>query len=140
MEARGMIKRHEGKNKKGHRHMPYICPAGKTTIGWGRNLTDRGISEDEAELMLRNDIRDSKNELSLHFGFFDRLDEVRQMALIDMHFNMGYTKLSWFKKMIKAFYRDDYEAAADEAMDSAWYQQVKGRGVEVVAMIRTGEL
>lgn len=140
MEARGMIKRHEGKNMRGNRHMPYQCPAGKWTVGWGRNIQERGISEDEAELMLRNDIRDSKNELTLHFGFFDRLDEVRQMALIDMHFNMGYTKLSKFVNMIKAFYREDYEAAADEAVDSKWYRQVKSRGVEVVAMIRTGEL
>ena len=43
--------RHEG-----YRQFPYNCSAGKRTIAIGRNLDDRGISEDEAKYMLRNDI------------------------------------------------------------------------------------
>lgn len=134
-----MLIRHEGENKKGSRHFPYKCTANKTTLGWGRNIQERGISDDEAMLMLHNDIQDSKRELSA-FGWFDNLDEVRQMALMDMHFNMGLAKLKGFKKMLAAFTRRDYEAAADEAMDSAWYKQVGGRAKEVVSMIRTGEI
>ena len=45
---------------------------------------------------------------------------------------------SRFKKMLASFTRRDYEAAADEAMDSAWYRQVGSRAVEVVGMIRNG--
>lgn len=134
-----MLMRHEGENKKGSRHYPYICPAGKQTLGWGRNIQERGISDDEAMLMLHNDIQDSIRELSTHFGFFDRLNKVRQFALINMHFNMGYPRLSGFIKMIAAFYRDDYEAAADEAKDSVWFRKSGGRGPEIVRMIRTGE-
>ena len=120
--------------------MMYECPAGLYTIGWGRNLEDRGISEDEAELMLTNDINDSKRELSRHFGFFDDLDEVRQMALVDLHFNMGYNRLSKFKKMLAALTRRDYDTAAIEAIDSAWYRQVGSRAREIVKIIRTGVL
>ena len=36
----------------------YRCPAGKLTIGVGRNLEDRGITEEEAYYLLRNDIAD----------------------------------------------------------------------------------
>ena len=120
--------------------MPYRCTANKLTLGWGRNIEQRGISEDEALLMLKNDIRDSERELMSGFGFFARLDEVRQAALTDMHFNMGFARLSKFKNMIAAFYREDYGAAADEAKNSNWYLQVGDRAREIVAMIRTGEL
>ena len=34
---------------------PYKCSANKTSIGYGRNLEDCGINQDEAELMLKND-------------------------------------------------------------------------------------
>ena len=34
----------------------YKCTAGANSIGVGRNLDSRGISEDEAMLMLNNDI------------------------------------------------------------------------------------
>ena len=46
-----MIKRHEGLRLK-----PYKCTAGKTTIGYGRNLTNVGISESEALIMLKADL------------------------------------------------------------------------------------
>ena len=47
----GMLKRHEGLRLK-----PYQDTIGKLTIGYGRNLDDRGISKEEAEYLLRNDI------------------------------------------------------------------------------------
>ena len=34
----------------------YRCTSGKLTCGVGRNLSDNGISLDEAELMLKNDM------------------------------------------------------------------------------------
>ena len=43
--------RHEGLRLK-----PYRCTANKLTIGVGRNLDDVGISEDEALILLENDI------------------------------------------------------------------------------------
>ena len=34
----------------------YKCSAGKNTIGVGRNIDDRGITEDESDYLLSNDI------------------------------------------------------------------------------------
>ena len=45
------LKRHESLELK-----PYKCTSGKLTIGVGRNLEDIGITEQEAELLLLNDI------------------------------------------------------------------------------------
>ena len=40
---------HEGLELK-----PYQCTADKLTIGVGRNIEDRGITEDEARYLLKN--------------------------------------------------------------------------------------
>lgn len=92
----------------------YECTAGKLSIVWGRNLTDNGISEDEARLMLKNDL-DVSNSV---FGF----DKVLQLSyvLIDMMFNLGKDKFMTFKKMIAAVQKDDYHLAAKEILDSKY--------------------
>jgi GH24 family phage-related lysozyme (muramidase) len=43
------------KQQEGCRLKPYTDTTGHITIGYGRNLTDCGISQDEADLMLAND-------------------------------------------------------------------------------------
>lgn len=43
---------------------PYRCSAGKLTIGVGRNLEDKGISEEEALFLLRNDIAEAELQLT----------------------------------------------------------------------------
>ena len=54
------------KKSEGLRLKPYKCPAGKTSIGWGRNLEDNGISKEEAEFLLNNDIDWAISECSQH--------------------------------------------------------------------------
>ena len=48
---RSQLERHEGLRLK-----PYRDTVGKLTVGYGRNLEDVGISRDEADFMLDNDI------------------------------------------------------------------------------------
>jgi lysozyme len=91
-----MIKQHEGLRLK-----PYHCTADKLTIGYGRNLEDRGITNDEAEYMLRNDIQLCYQELDC-FSWFKDLDEPRQYALVDLCFNMGLPVLLKFRKALAA--------------------------------------
>ena len=59
-EVQNMLIRHEGLKL-----FPYQCPAGKTTIGVGRNLDDKGISEKEAMYMLNEDIQSCYDSLML---------------------------------------------------------------------------
>ena len=44
---------------EGIRLKPYLCPAGKTTIGVGRNLDDVGITEAEAMITTSPELRRS---------------------------------------------------------------------------------
>lgn len=81
---------------------PYKCPAGKLTIGYGRNLEDNGISINEAIIMLENDLLNIKLELEDKLSVFNKLDNIRQNVLIEMAYNMGVPKLLRFKNTFRA--------------------------------------
>ena len=131
--------RHEGSVKKGDRHMPYEDSVGKVTIGYGRNLTDRGISETEARYLLMNDIQDHLSELRKALHWFDSLDEVRQEVLANMAFNLGVPGLLKFKNTLSAVHDGNYTTAAHGMLDSKWASQVGHRAVELAKMMETGE-
>lgn len=124
---------HEGvKNKVYKDHL------GIETIGVGRNLVDRGLSDEEVDYLLSNDITIVENELDNGLSWWRDLDEVRQRALADLAFNMGLPRLHGFVKMLSALQRRDYHAAADELLDSKYAKQVGERSNRVAEMIRTG--
>ena len=129
-----LLKKHEGLCLK-----PYRCTAGKLTIGYGRNIEDNGISQTEAEQMLYNDIQTCYGECS-KFGFWNKLNEARQAALIDMCFNLGISRLKQFKKMLAAVDKGDYKTASKEMLDSNWARQVKSRSTELAQIMEKGEL
>ena len=135
-----MILRHEGLRLK-----PYRCPAGKLTIGVGRNIEDNGITKSEARVLLDNDIDRCIVELwdifhpgrrqgeDLHVG-----TAAVENALLDLLFNIGKTRFLTFKKMIAAIKARDYGLAADELLDSRYATQVPSRAAELAEMIRKG--
>ena len=130
------LKKHEGV-----RSHVYDCPAGYQTIGVGRNVDANGglgLSDDEIDYLLENDIRRCERELG-RFSWFDDLDVVRQDALINMCFNLGFTRLLKFKGMLAAIAEGKYKLAAVEALDSLWAKQVKGRANEIAHMLEFGE-
>ena len=131
-----MIKEHEGLRLK-----PYHCTADKLSIGYGRNLDDRGITNEEADFMLRNDIQLCYQELDC-FSWFRDLDEIRQYSLVDLCYNLGLPKLLTFRKALAAMAEGDYEKAADEFLDSKWAKNdvPKWRSTKITEMIRTGRV
>jgi lysozyme len=131
-----MLKRHEGV-----RSHVYLCSAGYETLGVGRNISESGlgITEDEIDFLLMNDITRVKQELTDTYFWFPALNEARQDAMIDICFNLGLTRLRGFVKAIEAMSREQFDIAADEFMDSRWATQVGNRAVEVTEMIRTGD-
>jgi len=119
---------HEGLKLK-----PYRCPTGKLTIGVGRNLEDRGITEAEALYLLNNDIAECLADLQTIFsGRFWTLPEIVRRVLVGMRFNLGATGFRSFKKMIKACAGEDFAQAALEMQDSKWFTQVGDRGSTLV--------
>ena len=129
-----LIKLHEGLRLK-----PYHCTSNKLTIGYGRNLEDRGISDKEAEFLLSNDITQVTIELERKLSCMFSLNEVRRAVLIDMAFNMGVTGLLKFRKTLSCIEAGEYEEAAMEMLDSRWANQVGRRSIRLAEMMRTGK-
>lgn len=132
--SRSLIRDHEG-----FRSAVYQCPAGYWTLGYGRNVEQVGITEQEGDFLLTNDISACRRDLQSCI-FWGRLNVVRRSVLIDMRYNLGPTRFFGFKKMLAALSVDDYVQAAVEMMDSRWAQQVPNRALRLSSMMRLGRL
>jgi len=138
----------------------YKDTLGIDTIGIGRNLEDRGISQEElddldipnmdviyeygiteadAVYLAQNDVQIVEEELLRAHPCVDRLDSVRQLILMDMAFNMGVPRLCKFQKMWNAIHEEKYDVAAKEMLDSRWANQVKSRAIKLANAMHNGE-
>ncbi len=117
---------------------PYRCTANKLTIGYGRNIEDKGITEEEANHLLLNDIIATEKELSTNKPVYNTLDDKRKEVLLNMCFQLGYPKLSQFKKFFKALESKDYSLASLEMMDSSWAKQTPNRALRLSRIMRKG--
>lgn len=131
--VRRQLMRHEGLRLK-----PYRCTAGYLTIGYGRNLDDRGITALEAAAMLSVDLERTVAECVAIFTWFNLIDTVRQDVVINMVFNLGMSRFLKFRKFINALSRQNYSEAADEMLDSEWAKQVPYRAQELANQMRRG--
>jgi len=119
----------------------YTDSEGYVTIGVGRLIDDRRggkISHDEAMYLLDNDIKKIIGQCDRAFDWFDDLDEVRKIVVLNMVFNLGINGFKKFKKTIAYIEHWEYEAAAIEMMDSAWSIQVGKRANELSEMMING--
>jgi len=132
-----ILKRHEGAE-----NFVYLCTENRYTIGVGRNVDSRGgigLSEDEIDYLLSNDIVRCVKEINKEYLWFGDLDEVRSEAVISAFFCLGATRFRGFHKMIEAFERADYKEAATQLLDSRFAEQTGNRATELSEMIETGK-
>jgi len=145
---------------EGLRLQVYKDTLGIDTIGIGRNLEDRGITEEELDWMdipsvdtvyehgiteadamylAQNDVQIVEQELLRAHPCVENLDAVRQLVLIDMAFNLGVPRLCKFKKMWAAVHAKQFDVAAKEMLDSRWATQVKSRSTKLAHAMHHGE-
>ena len=123
------------KNNEGYKSHLYKDSVDKLTIGWGRNIQDKGVSFDEAELMFENDLKNAINDIADFPWYIFAPDDVKK-ALVHMSFNLGLPRLLTFKKMIQALKNKNYRVAAMEVLDSKWALQVGQRAKDIALVIR----
>lgn len=125
---------------EGLRLKPYKCSAGKTTIGYGRNLEDVGISKLEADYLFNADwnraVQDAMRICKDYDIDYKQLIEQRFYVLTDMCFNMGYARTKAFKKMLTALKKGLYEDASKEMLDSMWAKQVGNRAIKLAYLMK----
>ena len=127
-------------------HEIYLDHLGYPTFGIGHLVTDTdpeyganvGTKVDEARCIEAFDKDDETVIADCHVLYpdFDDLPEEVQQIVANMMFNMGRPRLSKFKGMKRGVDAKDWNAAADEMVDSAWYRQVTNRANRLVERMR----
>lgn len=132
--ASKMIPQNEGMRLKayddatGEQIKPGDTVKGYVTIGIGRNLVGKGLSDEEVKVLFASDRADVIKEIrAKKFSFWDRLSDIRKAVLVDMVFNMGIGGLMDFPKMLQALQAGDYNEAALQLKDSTYYKETGRR-------------
>jgi lysozyme len=87
--------------------------------------------------MLKHDLENAEIDAK-RFPVYEKLNQVRKDVLIEMVFNLGYSRLSGFKKMFAALERKDYDEAANQMLDSKWAIDVGERARTLAYFMRIG--
>jgi len=131
---------------EGVKYEVYLDHLGYPTFGIGHRITkydpERGvsvgreISNERVQEAFENDIDMVLSDCKKLYIEFKYLPEEVQLIIANMMFNMGYTRLSKFKNMKRGVDKRDWNAAADEMVDSKWYKQVTNRANRLVKRMR----
>jgi lysozyme len=123
---------------EGLRLKPYLDSTSHLTVGVGRNLTDKGVTQFEAMVLLQDDIADVQADLTKALPWWKQLDPIRQRVIQDMCFNLGVYKLLQFNDFLALVKASLFEQAADDMLTTLWARQVGRRARRLSAMMRTG--
>lgn len=124
---------------EGFRNKPYVDTVGKTTIGWGHNLTDRGISPSIAEAMFQEDCQAAMMDVGREMVWVMGLDDARKGVLYEMCFQLGISRLMGFKNMLAACHAKDYITAAAEMLNSKWASEDSPtRAINLATIMKDG--
>ena len=110
---------------------------GKLTIGVGRNLSDRGLTRSEINVLLDHDIARATRGAE-QYAWFGGLNEPRQAVCISMVFCCGPKGWSLFKQTHAALAEERWEDASVQLLDSRFAEQVGDRALHLAEMLRTG--
>ena len=124
----------------------YLDHLGYPTFGIGHLVLDSDpehglevgaiVSEDRVIEVFESDVQSVLSDCNRLYEDFDDLPEEAQRVIANMMFNMGLTRLSKFRGMKRGVDNRDWNQAADEMVDSRWYQQVTSRADRLVERMR----
>ena len=138
--------REELKIDEGVKYEIYLDHLDLPTFGIGHLVLDSDpefgepvgtpISEDRVNECFDQDVEVVLGECRILYPDFNDLPEEAKLIIANMMFNMGRPRLSKFKGMKRGVDARDWNAAADEMVDSAWYRQVTNRADRLVKRMR----
>jgi len=124
----------------------YLDHLGYPTFGIGHLITDddpeHGSPVDTPVSDLRvveafeDDVQNVLTDCEKLYIQWEHLPEEVQLIIANMMFNMGYPRLSKFKGMKRGVDDRNWNQAADEMVDSRWYNQVTKRADRLVTRMR----
>ena len=120
----------------------YQDSLGYWTIGVGRLIDERrggGLSPDEIDYLLDNDIKAKTHEVLRALPWAARLSEPRQAVLVNMAFQLGTKGLLAFHRTLGSIEDGQYGEAALEMLDSTWAKQTPARAMRLAVQMETDE-
>ena len=131
---------------EGVKYEIYLDHLGLPTFGIGHLVRDddpefgqpvgTAVSEDRVNECFDKDVEIVIDDCRQLYEDFDDLPGEAQLIIANMMFNMGRPRLSKFKGMKRGVDSRDWDTAADEMVDSAWYRQVTNRANRLVKRMR----
>ena len=122
--------REELTEDEGCKYEIYLDHLGYPTFGIGHLVRESdpehgeeigtSVSEDRVIEAFESDIETVLSDCETLYPNFDSLPEEAQLIIANMMFNLGYPRLSKFKGMKRGVDSEDWNAAADEMVDSRW--------------------
>jgi len=128
------------KRNEGFRGIIYPDKYGNWTAGYGRNFSQKGLTEAEAEYLLSNDMNEAESELITHLPPFLSLSEARKAVLIDMVVNMGMPRFLGFTDLRAALTAQDYAAASKAMQQSEWHTELPSRSERDMYIMETDQI
>lgn len=129
--------RQELAEDEGCKYEIYLDHLGLPTFGIGHLITQDDpeygqevgttVTQERVQAVFSRDIAVTLEDCFRLYSGFSELPEEVQRIVANMCFNLGYPRLSKFKGMKAAVEEADWNRAADEMVDSKWYQQVPNR-------------
>lgn len=119
----------------------YRCPSGKLTFGIGHNIEDNGVSLATVYQTFYEDLAEAEKGLYNIFNkewFHDQTDE-RQLALINLIFNLGEARFRKFAPTIALMKEGRWKEASERILKSLYAKQVGKRAQRVALMLSESE-
>ena len=131
---------------EGCKYEIYLDHLGLPTFGIGHLVTEddpehsqevgTAVSEERVQEVFEQDVQITIGECKKLYEDWDDFPEEVQLICANMMFNMGRPRLSAFKGRKRGLDARDWNAAADEMVDSKWYRQVTNRAQRLVDRMR----
>lgn len=108
----------------------------KTDPEFGKPIGTRITAQRSKELFAQDFALAQKDAARL-VTRFDDLPAPIQRVLVNMVFNMGFSRLSKFRKMRAAVNARDWDKMVIEMKDSDWYLQVPNRAKRLIKLVQS---
>lgn len=131
---------------EGYKDEIYLCSEGIPTFGIGHAVKEKDpeyawpvgtfIEKERIDNAFEADFEDALTDVKALIPNLDSQPDQCVRVLVNMAFNLGRTRLGKFKNMIKAVTEYNYSEAANQMVDSRWYNQVGNRSIELENWMR----
>lgn len=131
---------------EGYKDEIYLCSEGIPTFGIGHAVKEYDVEwtwpvgtpveKERIDNAFQADLKDAANDVKALVPSIEDKPSQCQRVLVNMAFNLGRTRLGKFKKMIAAVEENNFKEAANQMVDSRWYNQVGNRSIELENWMR----